>query len=350
MNRYAYSDDIEFKRADFLSKNYLRIVDEFFDITDNETRETVMHVNEADQSKVVSALTNKLYDAIVDKVDEIDYGDIPDTKGDIMKLPNYDKIVNCTEIMRNILIQYKQDTYPADVIATATENIIRRRDLFEKAFKYNLELPVIMYCNTCLAIISSLSFLISTCIEFIKTPSQETFNITLDKVAAAKTKQNLLFINLDKFNKACKNGDVDKVINNIIDSKTKKLTGAVVVSAGLGVILAMNIIPIIRELTYFFYHTKARVSDYFDAQADLLQINAYNLEHNSNINKTAEEKEQIVKKQMNIVALFRKIADKLAIDNKESENKAARDVVNTNRKLKTSDFGDDMMQTGSSLF
>lgn len=326
-----------------------KAMNEYFDIEDHETRHILLSVNEADQSQVLTALTSKLYDNIVEKVDDIDYGDIPNTKGDITKLANYEKLENCIEILIDILEEYKQDTKPILIIDHALENIKARKELFEKAFRYNIELPMVMYSTICLSIISSVSFMISTCIEFIKTPSQETFNIVLDKVALAKTKQNLLFINLDKFNKSCKNGDFDRAMEHIINNKVKNFTGITAIGvvgsiALIGIIL--NIIPIMRELIFYFYYSKTRVSDYFDAQADLLQMNAYNIEHNEL--RSPEEREKIVKKQLKIVELFRKISNKLAIDNKESEARATKEIVNNNKKFKTDEVLDSMPDSAAS--
>ena len=56
------------------------------DIGDNTTRKAVMYMNEADQASVLASLTAKLYDKIVTKVDDIDYGDIPNSKGDINRI------------------------------------------------------------------------------------------------------------------------------------------------------------------------------------------------------------------------------------------------------------------------
>ena len=46
---------------------------EFFDITDTETRKVLLAVNEADQNKVLVSLTSKLYDNVVDRIDDIDF-------------------------------------------------------------------------------------------------------------------------------------------------------------------------------------------------------------------------------------------------------------------------------------
>lgn len=328
---------------------------EYFDLSDSLTRKAIRHMNEADQTSVLTALTSKLYDNIVSKVDDIDYGDIPSSKGDITKLANYSKLRECVELLRGILNEFKQDTAPIDEIATAIANIETRKDLFERAFRHNVELPIMMYNNTVLTIIDAVSYMIATSIEFMKTPNRDSFQITLDKVAFAKTKSNLLYSNLKKFNKTCKSNDFDKAMEHVIQNRIKRLSeGAAaaviggVVAIGAAVLLILNIIPILREMVFFFYYTRMRVSDFFDIQADLLQMNAYNVENNSTAND--EQKERIVSKQLKIVELFRKMANKISFTGKKAEVETTKEITNTDKKMKLNDVTKELPDSVSALF
>lgn len=331
-------------------RDYNTILENYFDIEHRETRKVMLNINEADQNQVLTALTSKLYDHIVDKVDDIDFGTIPNTKGDITKLENFDRMQDCLSLVRQLLTEYKQDLKPVQIIQYAIYNIAQRKELFEKAFRYQVELPMITYSTIVLSIVSSTSFLVSTCIEFIKSPTQDNFEVILDKVALVKTKSNLLFNNLDKFNDACDKGQIDNCLETIIKNNMKNLTGVEVGFVVGGIAMAgllLNIIPILRELIFFFYYSRTRVSDYFDIQADLLQMNAYNLQSNSTLNKA--EREKIVKKQMKIVELFRKISNKVAIDTKQCEVKATKDIVQSNKeKVRTTDLMDSVPDSASS--
>jgi hypothetical protein len=91
-----------------------------------------------------------------------------------------------------------------------------------------------------------------------------------------------------------------------------------------------------------------RVSDFFDIQADLLQMNAYNVQHNENID--SEKREHIVSKQLKIVELFRKIANKIAINGKKAEVDATKEITNTSKKMKINDISDDVPESVSALF
>lgn len=324
-------------------------MEKYFDIEDTITRKTLLAVNEVDQSQILTSLTSRLYDNIIDKVDDIDFGEIPKSKGDITKLSNFDKLVDSVELLEQIIVNYRQDPSPIITIKNAIENIKMRKELFERGFKFNVEVPMIMYNTLTLSIISAVSITIAACIDFIKTPNSENFEISLDKTALIKTRDNLLYTNLAKFNNSCKKQDFDKAMEHIINTNTKNFTGAALGAVGtiavVGIIL--NIIPILRELIFFFYYSRTRMSDYFDTQAELLQINAHNFEYNGT-GRTPEQKKQIVKTQMSIVDKFKKISNAMAIKTKESQNKAERELSTTDYKYKTTDLLDSSPDSATS--
>jgi hypothetical protein len=325
-------------------------MNEHFDLNDRETRKILLAVNETDQNQILTALTSKLYDNIVNKVDDIDFGSIPNTKGDVTKLQNYNQIIDCINTIKDLLIQYKQNTNSIDTIRTALNNIQDRTSIWMKAYAIDIELPIIIYNTIVLSIVSSISFLIATCIEFIKSPSQEGFDIMIDRVAIIKTKDNLLFGNLEKFNKSCAKGELDNCMNYIIKNNSKQLLGIdpFTIVGGMAIAgLLINIIPIMRELIFFFYHSRQRVSDYFDIQADLLHMNAENLRYNSV--RPKDEKDRIVKKQLGIVDKFRKISNFMQIKQKEAESKATKDLVETSKQYKTNELLDTVPDSATSV-
>ena len=73
-----------------LKEQWNNIITEHFDIFDTNTRKILLSINEAeDRNMVLSSLSAKLYNIIVEKSTEIDFGDIPKSKGDISKIPHF---------------------------------------------------------------------------------------------------------------------------------------------------------------------------------------------------------------------------------------------------------------------
>ena len=323
-----------------LHREYInKIIMEHMDITDPTTITQVTSLNEAEQNTFLVSLTTKLYNFIVGKIDDIDFGMIPATKGDIRKLDKYKQIRECVELLNDIFVQYKEDTKPVQVIDNAISNLENNSHLFMSGYAGDISLVKMVYETTTLGIINALGFMISVCIEYVKTPKKEGLSIVLNKTGIRKVKDHIMYESLIKFNDACKNGDLERGLNPLIKEKVKDFveTGlAFLWSArtiiALGVLVA-SIIPFLKQMVYFFYASRVRMSSYLDAQADLLEMNANELNNNASI-QTVGDKNRVIARQLKIAKLFHATANKIAIEDRNAENKATADLKEDNRKYK----------------
>lgn len=374
--------------------DFNQIMREYMDYSDSDTVHAIAEASDNNQNQMLVALTSKLYDLITAKADKIDFSSISRSRGDITKIENYEKLVECIDVIRNIVISYKEDTRPVDVVSIAIENLKTRVNMFKKAFVIGSSLPMLTYNTIGLSIVYSVSFLISTCIEYIKEPGAETFKMALDTVAYNKTDSNLLFTNLESFNEGCKSGDFDKAMELVISqSKIKResteievqpdapfLTpeqiqnntvlhdedddsddSKVNVSEGLGaqaaifawkhkaaiaavgylatrglIFLAKYAIPMLRNLVYFIFSTKQKISDFWAVQADMLEMNAYQLQYSETMD--VDKKKSIIEKQLKIANKWKARANKWSVDytiSKKNAEKIASDEV---KKYTTSDI------------
>lgn len=324
----------------------------YFDSDDTMTRSILLSVNEADQNVVMTSLANKLYNHIVEKVDEIDFGTIPNSRGDITKIDNFDKLLDCINIISDILQQYNQDTSSVEIVNLAIQNMIDRTDMFVNAYKLNVEMPIIIYNTIALSIVSSVSYMISSCIEFVKLPEDRGFDIAMDKVGAVKVKEAILFNDLNRFNKMCGDGSFDKAMDYVIKQNANNFTGASFVFGVSSVVVILgvllSIIPLIRELIFFFYYAKSKASDYFDAQSSLLLINAYNIENN--LTRDEKHKKKIANDQRKVADSFKKISNTLKVNLKTGEKKAAEEINKLDKqKYKHNDVLDTIPDSSNSV-
>ena len=332
------------------NKYWDKIVMEHFDMKDDKTRVVLITCNEEAQSEVLYSLTDKLYDIIVDKAATIDYGTIRESRGDIRTLQNYSKLEECVELLHQLLIEYKQDSGPVDEIKMAMDNLANRADMFKKCYMSGIEFGVLTYETITLAVVASTSLMLSTSVEFIKSANDDSFQIALDRTGALKAKNHLLFTNLKRFNSMCADKSLDKTLDTIIREYGQHLLGLGTMSglavAALITVVLYNFLPMLRELTYFFYYTRTRISDYFNIQADLLELNAHDIEAYDR--KTVGDRKTVVKRQLAIAEKFRSIADFFMVDSKQAEQKATTDIVKDKRKLKTDDVMDDIPDNNKS--
>ena len=352
-------------------EDYLKIVYEYCDLSDPDFKKRLIYVNEAEQNKVLMSLTAKLYANIVDKANEIDYGDIPETKGDITKLKNYGMMVDTVATLRDIVKEFKQDPKAVNVISEAIANVETRKDEFTKAFRLGYEIPKLIYCTTVLAINDSIAYMIASCIEFIKTPKTESFDMVLDVMRYKKAKDYLIFSNLDKLNREFKNGNIDKIMKAIskgavdramteasVDSinlanpkvgKKLSLAGTILLGVALAAvaIILFTILGIFQDIVFFFYNTKNNYSQYLEMQAMVMEANANNLDVNHPEWDDAKKKE-VYDRQMKLVDKWRNRAEKWRVTAKKAEADTERELKNI-KKL-DSDAFEDASKYDSSLF
>lgn len=333
---------------------YNEIVNEFVDLTDRDTLAYVAKLDEAGQDQLLTSLTDKLYKKIIEKVANIDFGTIPKSRGDITQVENYESMKECIDIIRDIIKQYNQPTEPIDQVSTAIQNVKDRERLFSRCFTMNVDLGIILYNTAVLQIVSSVSYLIATSIDFIKSPTDDTFAMSLDKVAYTKTTQSLLYNDLRRFNAACKKGQIDKTIDSVIASGGARAMSGAIKTAGkvatgilLGAIatkqiiipLMKNILPLIQSMVYFHYANQQSISDYFAVQADLLQTNTAQVEYRADL--TPAEKKKIIDKQLKIAGNLRKIANTFQIKMKGAEIDAEKLAKSEYKKFQKEELSSD---------
>ena len=331
------------KRAvgeEVMTKEFKQIVSEYMDITDYKTNTRLYNLDEAEQNTVLLSLTNKLYQMIVAKIDDVEKGDIPKSRGDITRLPKYNQLKECAKTLTSIFEQYKEDTAPIKVIENAIDNLEDNSDVFVQSYMAKVDFGIMIYESVTLAVIGSLSYMIACCIEYVKDPKNDGLTIVMDKTGVAKVKEHLLYENLVKFNEACRTNDIENALRPLIKNRTQNLfgVGGLVLVKGLliAVPVIIALIPLVKDLVYYFFAARQRVSVYFDIQADLLEMNANELKDNPNITTDADRK-SVIRKQLQVARTFRQISDKLAVEAKTAENKADKEIKKDNKKYRIDD-------------
>ena len=329
-----------------MMSEYDQLIHECMDIHDDKTLDfiTSISVNEAGKNAMLDSLAAKLYELIMDKVADIDYGSIPDSKGDITQIQNFDKLVESMDVIDKILSEYNQDKNPLVVVQTALDNTIARKDIYGKGFAFSVHLPIVMYNTIAMSIVSSIALLISSTVAFVGDAGNGTFQAKFDATAYNKSKDNVLFKDLARYNIVCANGDLDKSLDFCMQMAKKNLIGidaTLVVGAMAVVGLSLNIIPILRELVFFYYNTKQGLSDYFEIQSELIRVNSEYVKNNTISNRTDKERRDIAKRQAKVADAFNKLAIATRVDCQKASDKAKTEVKASDRKYKINDIMSD---------
>ena len=247
--------------------------------------------------------------------------------------------------MKKIYQEYKQPLTYINTITDAINNIVELKNEFQRCFASNTSLGIVLYNSTAMAVISGVSLLIASTIDFIVDPKTKSIEVSVDRVAVSRSKELVQLQTLAEFNNLCKGNKLRKVLNDLIKVSAKNLAGTSVLAViGVSIGLIFTIVPILRELIYYFYYCRASVAEYFDTQVSMLSLNAARLE-TAGDPKTANEQRKYVDR-------FRKISDFLAVDAKEASNKTDDNVRQDEKeKYKVDDVTESLPDSAaSSLF
>ena len=326
----------------YMKSVYNAVISEHMDLRDLDTIEELKVLDEAEQNSLLLSLTNKLYHMIVGKIDNVDFGDIPQSKGNIYNFSKHKQLRECVDTIHDIFVQYKEDTSAVDEIDHAISNLENNRDLFIASYAGGIEVGKMIYETTTLGIVQSISFMIAVTIEYVKLPANTGLKTIINKTGRAKVKDHIVYQSLVKFNEACSNGEIEKVLRPMIKTRTKNFA-TIVAGISMAIVIgifASSIVNFLRDLVYFFYASRERMSTYLDIQANLLEMNAKELKDNKYI-ATEGDKDKVVRRQLSIAGMFHKVADKIAIDGKSAEITANKDIKADTKQYKIDEVNTD---------
>lgn len=370
------------------SAQYMQIVNEVYDLSDPYIKKNVVFCNEAKRQQNIENIVGRLYTHIKNDVTDINFGSIPRSKGVITKIENYSELLDCINSIHDLVKSYNEPTNTIDELTTAIGNIKERERLFTKSFTTNIEFPIMLYNMTVTSIISATSLLMASSIEFIKN-GHDSFVTALDKTGYTKSKDHLMIEYVIQFNRNCKNGTIDKLINSCIKNNITSTSESVIdadymdhlnedffydddeygrhpkvsativaaltggglkyvapslmnspigifITAVIGIgVTAVLFLFLFRRVAFFILKTRMDTSDWFELQANYLQINAENLKYRDDP-KGEDHKKKVYNNQIRWVDRFRKIANKLAI----TDSKARKETQDNDNRESNEEYDD----------
>lgn len=282
-------------------------------------RREISCLNEQETQNISDSLITKLYKDAISKYNGVDFGDIPDSKGDITKLKNYSNLTSSIEILKQISIKHPFDEL--DIVTQALQNIIQYKSSFEEGFVKDINFVVLTYNTITLTIVHAVSYLISIAVDFVKNPSYDTMTTVIRDVG--KKEDYLSIKNLNSFNRMVTKGNLDKLFKSILSTKDSNFTGAVVSGAVIKSVvvtgMVISIIPLIRELIYQFYYMRVKFSDFCRVQAEFLESNIAYLSND-------KHNKQVIKKQKKHIDNLNKISDMVKIKTNTSKAQTLKEL------------------------
>lgn len=278
-------------------------------------REAVTGLLENERTDVTNKMLTDLYQSTINRAD-IDFDTIPDSKGNVLKYSGYTKMDSVLTLIEEMSVAQNVKVPEVLVVRETLNSLVRMDTQFERGFALDKDILILTYNTIVHACVVSTSEIISSYVEFIKSPDQLEF-----KLLKAPDRQGISMVsNLERFNAIVKSGEFTKMSSGIIKTDANQLIGlddffipAIVVGG------ALTIIPLIRELIFGFYYSRMKTSEYLAQQSALLEINKAAIESSG---RTMKDKRAIIKRQEKVAHRLDMLSDKVSVQSKMSKKEA----------------------------
>jgi hypothetical protein len=297
-----------------------------------QERREIIALSEADTFAVNNAMVTDLYKSALEK-GHVDFEDIPVSRGDITKYSGYKSMTDTLALLTDIATKSSMKIKEIGTIETAINNIISFRDHFTKGFALEKQFIIVLYNSLVYACVEATSLIISSYVDYVKRPDKVEFEL----ISIKHGPNSVCINNLEAFNKAVKSGEANKTLHYIINSEKQSIVGVddVIVPALIigGLVL---IVPVIRELIFYFYYSRMKVSDYLKQQAALLELNKAMVEVNASL--TQKQKQEILQKQQERIQMLKSMSEKIQVNHSVAQTKTLSDEKEENKSWKLNDI------------
>ena len=245
-----------------------------------------------------AVLVNALYNDIKNK-DNVDFGKIPDSAGDITKLVYYK---NMASAMRHLNELIGENANP-DMIRMNElhQAIIQERNNFEFGFKLNIAIIKYAYNTLCEALMDLINMNISSYVDVMR----DSMGIeVVPGTSTSKGTDNTVTRAVDTFLDLRKKGEWGKLIKSYRSQYGKNLSGAAVATGifvgGITIVGIIALLYGIRQLIYLYYHSLATVEEKARVMAEYIDEV-----------KATETNSKALKRQTKMSSQLHRISDKI---------------------------------------
>lgn len=271
-----------------------------------EDREYAKKLSKSEIYKLNGELLNNLYQSVLRC--NVDFGDIPLSKGDLSKLKNFNTL-ECLDLLHDLMQKNGIDEPAVQDIKKCVNNILKLKPSFTEAFEVDNKYIMTLYNTMVLCVIDATSTIIASYMDYLIGPNRVGYSITNKYDRGRGT---LAIDNIRKFNSLVDDCSMEKTLKQLLEYQRKNFMGEEFVGIGFVVVGLLSIVPIMRELIYFFYHSRVTISDYLNMEASFIENHKLTIEMSTIHNE--KKKKDIIRKQDAQIKKMRRLADKIAIN------------------------------------
>ena len=233
-------------------------------------------------------LVELLYKDVLSK-SNIDFGDIPASKGDITKYQLWQNIENCLSALNKLLANQKVE--PLTLANDLKNMIVSERQTFANGYKYDIEFIKVTYCTLVLSLMELINICILAYADYLKDVKQIEFK-RLSKGGEQLVVKNVRsivksykkgewsqamapFIKVTKSNLALESISSDYIATEMSLGSLKTLVKfgtkaikilakvlPIITSSTFVIVCTIAVFASIRQLIYYFYCGTSKIADY----------------------------------------------------------------------------------------
>lgn len=293
-----------------------------------QEKQKIQALTEAEQAVVNDRMVGSLYQSILKKKN-INFDDIPFSKGDIQKVDGYENMVATIETVKQLSRKFNIKLDEVEIVENAIVNIRTYKGTFERGFGLDNEFMKLYYNTLVYACIESTSLIVSSYIEYVKTINNVEFRIKKGKGIYG----NICLESLNKFNESVKDGSFVKFANSVMDKGNENFMGRSYdgyegTPLFKKILAVVTVVPMVRELIYYFYESRMNVSEYLQQQKDFLEMNKFRLESSS---MDAQKRNKILAKQQKAIERLDRMSDKIRVNHQLANKNAEKEIQKDNK-------------------
>jgi hypothetical protein len=273
-------------------------------------------------------MVGNLYQSALKRKD-IDFGDIPNSKGDLQKFSGYNNMVATLDVLEKLTKKFGMKIPEIQIVEDAINNIRTQRKQFEKGYQLNIDFIKLYYQALVLACIDATTLILASYVNYTKTINNVEFQLKKGKGISG----NICLDSLASFNNSIKDGSFNKFANGLLSKKQENFLGGMAAKVATmpikaTVTIATSIVPVLRGLLFYFYDTKMSISEKLAYQKELLEMNKFNLEAEG---MDAQTRNKILSKQQKYIDRLSKMSDKMIVTT-QLKNKSTVANINDDNK------------------
>lgn len=297
--------------------------------SDAEDKKYMRSMDKQDIKQINANLLQRLYESTLKRKGSCDFGDIPNSEGDIEKLKCYNPTIECMTLLEELLKKNRIEEPAMGEVRLAISNLIMLKPYFMDGFKLKQEYVIVVYNTTVMAVIDAVAMLIAEYMNYMVGPTKEPFKLT----GKTDKSRGIISINsLKTFNNLVKDNTLQNTLLNVLNPNRNNLTGAAVPFVIVGGLT--TIIYFTRQLIFYFYQSRVRMTEYLEMESSFLEANRLSVEASK---LPPDKKQKVLVKQDKVILKMRRMADRLKINMEDagSAAKATEKKENSGWDLKT---------------